>query len=87
MSQALQEYAAVVQYYKTNHDRFANQPGERMQMLARLGFAKDDVGPALAAGDENEGNLIVEVTDDPPAFRLFNEIGFPSLSSRSSIAR
>jgi len=46
MSQALQEYAAMVPYYKTIHDRFTNRPGERMQMLARLGFAKEKIGPS-----------------------------------------
>ena len=45
MSQALQEYAAMDLYFKTIHDRLANKPGERMQMLARLGYA-EKVGPA-----------------------------------------
>ena len=45
MSQALQEYAAMASYYKTLHESLTNQPGKRVQMLARLGFAKD-VGPA-----------------------------------------
>ena len=46
MSQALQEYEAMVPYYNTIHDRFTNQSGERMQMLARLGFAKKKVDPS-----------------------------------------
>ena len=45
MSQALQEYSAMVPYYKTIHDRLTDQPGERVQMLARLGYAQD-AGPA-----------------------------------------
>ena len=45
MSQALQEYSAMVPYYKTIHERLTNQPGERVQMLARIGYAKD-IGPA-----------------------------------------
>ena len=45
MSQALQEYSAMVPYYKTIHERLTNQPGERVQMLARNGYAKD-IGPA-----------------------------------------
>ena len=45
MSQALQEYAAMAAYYKTIHDRLTDGPGERVQMLARLGYA-GPVGPA-----------------------------------------
>ncbi len=45
MSQALQEYTAMLPYYETVHDRLTDQPGERVQMLARLGYA-DDTGPA-----------------------------------------
>lgn len=45
MSQALQEYPAMAPYYRACHDRLTSQPGERVQMLARLGFAKD-IGPA-----------------------------------------
>jgi len=45
MSQALQEYAAMAPYYKTIHDMLTDQPGERVQMLARLGYAAD-TGPA-----------------------------------------
>lgn len=45
MSQALQEYAAMQPYYGIVHDRLTDQPGERVQMLARLGYA-DDTGPA-----------------------------------------
>ena len=44
MSQASQEYAAMAPYYQTIHDRLTDQPGERVQMLARLGYAKD-AGP------------------------------------------
>ncbi|MBT6678666.1 MAG: twin-arginine translocation pathway signal protein [Rhodospirillaceae bacterium] len=45
MSQALQEYSAMAPYHKTIHDWLANGAGERVQMLARLGYSKD-VGPA-----------------------------------------
>ena len=45
MSQALQEYSAMAPYFDTVHDRLTKQPGERVQMLARLGYA-EDVGPA-----------------------------------------
>ena len=45
MSQALQEYAAMAPYYETIHDRLTSQPGERVQMLARLGYA-EETGPA-----------------------------------------
>lgn len=45
MSQALQEYAAMAPYYETIHEGLTDQPGERVQMLARLGYAKD-AGPA-----------------------------------------
>ena len=45
MSQALQEYAAMAPYYETVHERLTTQPGERVQMLARLGYA-EDTGPA-----------------------------------------
>ena len=45
MSQALQEYSAMAPYYETIHDRLTSQPGERVQMLARLGFSKD-IDPA-----------------------------------------
>ena len=45
MSQALQEYSAMVPYYETIHDRLTKQPGERVQMLARLGYA-ENTGPA-----------------------------------------
>jgi hypothetical protein len=45
MSQALQEYAAMAPYYKTVHDWLARGPGDRVQMLARLGYA-NDVGPS-----------------------------------------
>ena len=45
MSQALQEYPAMAPYYESVHDLLTSQPGERVQMLARLGYA-DDVGPS-----------------------------------------
>ncbi len=45
MSQALQEYAAMAPYLEDVHERLAKQPGERVQMLVRLGHASD-VGPA-----------------------------------------
>ncbi|MCF6262494.1 MAG: hypothetical protein L3J24_02755 [Xanthomonadales bacterium] len=44
MSQALQEYSAVEPYYKTIHASLAQQPGERVQMLARIGYAAN-TGP------------------------------------------
>ena len=46
MSQALQEYQSMAPYYKTVHDRHANQPGERMQMLARIGYASKAIDAA-----------------------------------------
>lgn len=45
MSQALQEYAEMALHYKTAHSMLIKRHGERVQMLARLGYAKD-VGPA-----------------------------------------
>ena len=45
MSQALQEYPAMAPFYKTIHERLTHQPGERVQMLARLGFT-EPAGPA-----------------------------------------
>jgi len=45
MSQALQEYPAMAPYYEKAHDWLTDQPDERVQMLARLGYAKT-VGPA-----------------------------------------
>lgn len=45
MSQALQEYAAMAPYYRDVHARLAKQPGERVQMLARVGYGEDP-GPA-----------------------------------------
>jgi len=45
MSQTLQEYSAMAPNFKTIHNWLARQPGERVQMLARLGYAKS-VGPA-----------------------------------------
>jgi len=45
MSQALQEYAAMAPYYEAIHGRLTDQPGESVQMLARLGYA-DAIGPA-----------------------------------------
>lgn len=45
MSQALQEYPAMAPYYDTIHARLTNPPSERVQMLARLGYA-EDIGPA-----------------------------------------
>ena len=45
MSQALQEYSAMAPYYETIHDTLTNQAGERVQMLARLGYARN-VDPA-----------------------------------------
>jgi hypothetical protein len=45
MSQALQEYPAMAPYFEIVHERLSSEPGERVQMLARLGYAKD-IGPA-----------------------------------------
>jgi hypothetical protein len=45
MSQALQEYRAMAPFYQAAHDRLTGKPGERVQMLARLGYAKE-IGPA-----------------------------------------
>ena len=45
MSQALQEYPAMAPYYEIIHERLTSRPGERVQMLARLGYA-EDTGPA-----------------------------------------
>jgi len=39
MSQALQEYAAMEPFYATIHTALTNESGERVQMLARLGYA------------------------------------------------
>jgi len=46
MSQALQEYAAMIPYYDSVHDRLTSGTGERVQMLARLGYPMDVVGPS-----------------------------------------
>lgn len=45
MSQALQEYPAMQPYYQQVHGLLATAPNERVQMLARVGFA-DSVKPA-----------------------------------------
>ena len=45
MSQAMQEYKAMAPYYKAVHKQLTSQSGERVQMLARLGFA-DATAPA-----------------------------------------
>ncbi len=45
MSQALQEYPAMRPYFAEVHRLLAARPGERIQMLARLGYA-DRVAPA-----------------------------------------
>lgn len=45
MSQALQEYAAMQDYFKQVHELLADEEPQRIQMLARLGYA-DDVPPA-----------------------------------------
>ncbi len=45
MSQTLQEYSEMAPSYQIVHDKLTDKPGERVQMLARLGYAKD-VGPA-----------------------------------------
>lgn len=40
MSQALQEYTAMQIHYQRIHSMLADEPGERVQMLARLGYAE-----------------------------------------------
>ncbi len=45
MSQALQEYPAMQPHYKQIHGLLAKENGERVQMLARLGYAAE-VGPS-----------------------------------------
>jgi hypothetical protein len=40
MSQALQEYPQMAQYYKITHNLLTEGAGERVRMLARLGYAK-----------------------------------------------
>ena len=45
MSQALQEYPEMAQYYETVHTWLTDGHGERVQMLARLGY-DSAVGPA-----------------------------------------
>ena len=40
MSQALQEYKAMAPFYKAVHKQLTSQSGERVQMLARLGFVE-----------------------------------------------
>ena len=42
MSQALQEYAAMEPHYQQLHRMLTNKPSERVQMLARLGYADED---------------------------------------------
>ena len=41
MSQALQEYAAMATHYRKIHKMLSLREGERIQMLARLGYTKD----------------------------------------------
>lgn len=38
MSQAIQEYASVAPYYKSVHASLVEQAGDRVQMLARIGY-------------------------------------------------
>ncbi len=45
LSQALQEYPAMAEHFATAHRLLTRAPGERVQMLARLGLA-DPVAPA-----------------------------------------
>jgi len=40
MSQALQEYTAMEPFFRMVHDKLAAQPDDRVQMLARIGYAK-----------------------------------------------
>ena len=46
MSQALQEYSAMAPYYTTVHKMLTDTPDERVQMLARIGYAATKAGPA-----------------------------------------
>lgn len=41
MSQALQEYSAMESYYNQIHTMLSQHSGERIQMLARLGYSKE----------------------------------------------
>ncbi|MBL4876552.1 MAG: twin-arginine translocation pathway signal protein [Cohaesibacteraceae bacterium] len=45
MSQALQEYDEMAPFFETIHTNLLQNPGERVQMLARLGYA-ENVGPS-----------------------------------------
>jgi len=45
MSQALQEYDEMKPFFKVVHAKLTDNSGDRLQMLARIGYAKD-VGPA-----------------------------------------
>lgn len=45
MSQALQEYQAMQSHYRQAHQMLTSSPDERIQMLARVGYA-EAVGPA-----------------------------------------
>ncbi len=45
MSQALQEYDEMTPFYKTVHDKLTTRSDERVQMLARIGYAEDK-GPS-----------------------------------------
>lgn len=46
LSQALQEYPEMTPFFASVHEKLTSGPNERVQMLARLGYAKRDVGPA-----------------------------------------
>lgn len=46
MSQSLQEYAEMAPFFKTVHEGLTNQADQRIQMLARIGYAKKAIGPA-----------------------------------------
>ncbi len=41
MSQALQEYPAMIPYLKSVHEKLVDNQNDRVQMLVRLGYAKD----------------------------------------------
>ena len=45
LSQALQEFPEMAEYYKRAHELLASNGGDTVQMLARLGYAPN-VGPA-----------------------------------------
>ena len=53
LSQALQEFPEMAEYYKRAHELLSANAGETVQMLVRLGYAPD-VGPAPRQGLESK---------------------------------